>query len=158
MSRIQITRRDVLVSALAAPLLMTPALAQRERPDALEAEAVKDFVIAGHGNLDKVKEMLKATPGLLNATWDWGGGDFESALGGAGHMGRHDIADYLIGEGARADIFIHTMQGDLDVVKSMLGKYPNLKDSKGPHGIPLKTHAEKGGEASKEVLDYLEGF
>jgi hypothetical protein len=158
MSKIQITRRDVLASALAAPLLLRPAAAQRESPDALDAEAVKDFVIAGHGNLDKVKEMLKATPGLLNATWDWGGGDFESALGGAGHMGRHDIADFLIGEGARADIFVHAMKGDLEVVKAMLAKYPNLKDAKGPHGISLIRHAEKGGEASKAVLNYIEGI
>ena len=39
--------------------------------------------------------LLDEQPGLLNATWDWGGGDFETALGGAAHMGRRDIVQRL---------------------------------------------------------------
>jgi len=34
--------------------------------------------------------MLSEHPTLLNAEYDWGAGDFELAIGGAGHMGRHD--------------------------------------------------------------------
>lgn len=159
MSLKQISRRDVLAVGLAAPLVLSSAAAQqRERPLALPAETVQEFVIAGHGNLERVREMLAETPGLLNATWDWGAGDFEMALGGAGHMGRRDIAEYLIGEGARADVFVHAMLGDLAVVKAMLVRFPNLKDAKGPHGIPLKRHAEKGEERAKAVLEYLESL
>ena len=155
----QISRRDVLAVGLAAPLVFSSAVAQqRERPEAIAGETVQEFVIAGHVDLDKVKEMLAETPGLLNATWDWGAGDFETALGGAGHMGRADIAEYLIGEGARADVFVHAMLGDLAVVKAMLTRFPNLKDAKGPHGIPLKRHAEKGEERAKAVLQYLESL
>ena len=55
----------------------------QERPPALDGDKVREFVIAGHGNLDRVKEMLAEEPGLINAAWDWGGGDFETALGGA---------------------------------------------------------------------------
>ena len=40
---------------------------------------VKEFVTVGHGNLEKTKQMLEATPALLNASWDWGNGDFEEA-------------------------------------------------------------------------------
>ena len=58
----------------------------------LADELVKEFVGAAHGNLARVEEMLKDQPRLVNAVWDWGGGDFESAIGGAGHMGRADIA------------------------------------------------------------------
>jgi len=63
--------------------------------------------------MEAVKKLLEETPGLLNASWDWGGGDFETAMGGAGHMGRADIAEYLINKGARMDIFVATMLGKL---------------------------------------------
>jgi hypothetical protein len=57
---------------------------------------VKRFVIAGHVNLPAVKAMLTEEPNLINGTIDWGNGDFETALGGASHMGRCDIAEYLL--------------------------------------------------------------
>jgi hypothetical protein len=41
--------------------------------------------------------MLAELPTLLYATWDWGNGDFETALEGAGHVGNKEIANYLIG-------------------------------------------------------------
>jgi hypothetical protein len=159
-----VSRRLVLGTGLAAliavPLrgftMATTLEPQRKpKPPALADDLVKEFVGAGHGNLDRVKEMHAAEPGLLNATWDWGGGDFETAIGGAGHMGRADIATYLIEQGARYDIFVAAMLGQLDFVKAALTAHPNLLNSDGPHGIPLLTHAEKGGEGSKHVLEYL---
>jgi len=50
--------------------------------------------------------MLAEYPLLLNSSWDWGGGDFETALGAAGHMGLKDTANFLISQGARVDIFV----------------------------------------------------
>ena len=47
------------------------------------------------------------------------------------------------------------MLGELDIVKATLIKFPHLKDSKGPHGLKLLYHAEKGGEQAKAVLAYL---
>ena len=140
-------------SAPAAPQVVKPP-----RPDPIKSELVKEFVIAGHVDLDKVKALLAETPGLLNATWDWGGGDFEMAIGGAGHMGRPDIAQYLISQGGRFDIFVAAMLGRLDIVKPALTAYPNLAVSKGPHGIPLMAHAKKGGDAAVEVVKFLESF
>lgn len=132
------------------------ALAQdKKRPDPIDALVVKEFVGAAHGNLEKTQEMLEMMPGLLNATVDHGGGDFEAAISGAGHMGRRDIAEYLIGKGAKTTIFVHAMLGDLEIVMAMLAKYPNLKDAKGPHGIPLMAHAVKGGEQASPVLEFL---
>jgi len=128
------------------------------KPPSLDRGMVKEFVIAGHGDLDKVKTMLANEPGLLNATWDWGGGDFEMAIGGAGHMGRPDIANYLISQGGRFDIFVAAMLGRLDIVKNALTAFPNLAQSKGPHGIPLIMHAKKGGENAAEVVAYLESL
>ena len=125
------------------------------KPPALAPELVKEFVGAAHGNLEKTQAMLAETPGLLNATWDWGGGDFEQAIGGAGHMGRPDIANFLIGQGAHFDIFVAAMLGRLDIVKAALTAYPNLANSKGPHGIPLMVHAQKGGENALAVVEFL---
>jgi hypothetical protein len=134
------------------------ATAQPSRPDPLKPDLVKDFVVAAHGNLDKTKAMLAENPALLNATWDWGGGDFEMAIGGAGHMGRRDIALFLIGQGGRFDLFVAAMLGRLDVVKPMLTAFPHLAESKGPHGIPLMVHAQKGGQEAAEVAAFLEGL
>lgn len=140
-------------------LLPLASLAQKqEKPPALKPELVKDFVIAGHGNLDKVKQMLSEEPGLLNACWDWGGGDFETAIEGAGHVGNKPIATYLIEQGARLNIFCAAMLGKLDMVKALLTAFPNLKDSKGPHGLQLIHHATKGGEDAKDVLAYLQSI
>jgi hypothetical protein len=134
------------------------AAAQAQRPEPLKSDLVKEFVIAAHGNLDKTKTMLADTPALLNATWDWGGGDFEMAIGGAGHMGRRDIALFLISQGGRFDLFVAAMLGRLDVVKPMLTAFPHLADSKGPHGIPLMVHAQKGGQEAAEVAAFLDGL
>lgn len=130
----------------------------KPKPPALESALVKEFVIAGHGDLEKTQQMLKEQPGLLNAAWDWGGGDFEMAIGGAGHMGRSDIAKFLISQGSRFDIFVAAMLGHLDYVKTALTLYPELASSKGPHGIPLMAHAQKGGPAAESVVRFLESL
>jgi hypothetical protein len=133
--------------------LAVPALAQT-KPAPLAADLVKEFVIAGHGNLARTQEMLAAEPRLLNACWDWGGGDFETALEGAGHMGNHEIARFLVGKGARINIFQAAMLDEIEVLKAMLTAHPELAASKGPHGIPLMAHAKAGG--AKRVLEHLE--
>ena len=126
-----------------------------ERPPALDADAVREFVIAGHGDLDGVRAALDREPGLLNATWDWGAGDFETALGGAAHMGRRDIAELLLERGARLDVFAAAMLGMEDVVRAVLAADPAARESLGPHGIPLSAHAEAGGEEARAVLELL---
>src|SRR6478735_1817401 len=125
-------------------------------PDPLPAEKVKEFVIAGHGNLDKVKTLLAETPQLLYATWDWGGGDFETALEGAGHVGNKEIANYLIGLGARTNVFVLTMLGKTNIVKNFLETFPQYLKARGPHGLTFFHHAEAGGNDSKELLDYFQ--
>jgi hypothetical protein len=144
-----------------APSAQTPpssAGGSKPRPDPLKPELVKEFVVAAHVDLEKTKALLAETPSLLNATWDWGGGDFEMAIGGAGHMGRRDIALFLISQGGRFDLFVAAMLGRLDVVKPMLTAFPHLAESKGPHGIPLMVHAQKGGQEAAEVAAFLESL
>lgn len=131
---------------------------QKEKPPPIAGDLVKEFVIAGHGNLAKVKEMLATQPNLLNATWDWGGGDYETAIEGAGHVGNREIAEYLLQQGARINVFAAAMLGRIDIVKATLTAFPDLKTSKGPHGLMLIHHATKGGDQAKEVLEYLKGI
>jgi hypothetical protein len=119
-------------------------------------EIVKEFVIAGHSKLDRVKEMLEEYPNLLYCRYDWGNGDFEEAIEGAGHVGNKEIANYLIEKGARPNLFVLTMLGEISLVKSAIDKYPSLLTAKGPHGLSLLHHAKKGGENSKELFDYFQ--
>ena len=116
----------------------------------------QDFVIFAHSDLPMVKKLLTRKPSLLNATLDWGGGDWETALGGASHMGRRDIVEYLLEKGGRPDIFCFTMLGMLEPVQAMLKLQPSLIDAKGPHGFNLHFHAQVGQHNSKDVLDYLQ--
>jgi hypothetical protein len=115
-----------------------------------------DFVIYAHSDLKMVEKLLEREPGLLNATLDWGDGDWETALGGASHMGRKDIVEFLLRKGARIDIFCCAMMGLLDSVKAMLTLQPGLIDAKGPHGFTLHFHAQVGQEDSVKVLEYLQ--
>jgi hypothetical protein len=126
------------------------------KADPLPAEKVKDFVIAGHGSLEKVKSLLLEFPTLLYATWDWGGGDFETGLEGAGHVGNKEIAHYLIGQGARTNLFVLTMLGKTQIVKPYLESYPEYLKARGPHGFTFLHHAQKGGDDAKELLEYLQ--
>lgn len=124
----------------------------------INRQMAQDFVIYAHSDLDKVKMLLEREPGLLNATIDWGGGDWETGLGGASHMGRRDIVEYLLSKGARPDIFCAAMLGQLEVIQSLLTFQPTLIDAKGPHGFSLHMHAQAGGDASKKTLDYLQSI
>lgn len=81
------------------------------------------------------KKLLEKEPMLVNSFMDWGGGDWESALGGASHMGRHDIVKFLLEKGARIDIFAATMMGQIGAVKAFLELEPKLIDARGPHGL-----------------------
>jgi len=105
-----------------------------------------------------VRELLAQEPALLNAAWDWGGGDWETALGAAAHTGGREIALFLLDKGARIDLFAAAMLGNLDIVQATLTAYPAQIDAKGPHGIPLVVHAKLGGEPAKAVLEYLQAL
>jgi hypothetical protein len=122
----------------------------------LNRQLVQDFVIFAHSEPDLTKKLLDKEPGLLNAVVDWGGGDWETGLGAASHMGRRDIALFLIERGARVDLFAAAMLGQLEVVKSLLTLQPKLIDARGPHGFTLHFHAQVGGKEAEPVLDYLQ--
>lgn len=135
-----------------------PAFRPSWKSPQLNRLLVQDFVIYAHSDLDMTKLLLEKQPALLNASMDWGSGDWETGLGGASHMGRHDIVEFLLERGARIDLFCAAMTGQIDAVRSFLSQQPNLIDAKGPHGFSLHFHAQVGGTKSEGVLDYLQSI
>ena len=159
--RIVVPRRGFLrysALGLAGVSLAPLAIAQpsSERPDPIAPELVKEFVIKGHGDFKKTEEMLNEHPDLLNVSWDWGGGDYEMAVEGAGHVGNKEIAGFLLTKGARVTLFVVAMLGRIDIVKPVLTAFPEQIHAQGPHGLGLLHHAKNGGEQAKEVLRYLQ--
>ena len=141
-----------------ASVAPTPASSAPDFPEhdpQIDRARIKRFVIAGHFNLAAVEKMLAEDPTLINGAIDWGNGDFETALGGASHMGRRDIAEFLLAHNARMDIFAATMLGKIEVVKAAVAAFPDIVHVPGPHKIPLIAHAEKGGANAVAVLEFL---
>ncbi len=135
--------------------LFIPNIQNKNEPDQLDPKLVEEFVRVAHSDFDSVKSMLSETPHLLNSAWDWKNGDFETAIGAAGHMGRKDIAEFLITKGARFDVFVLTMLGYTEIVKKTLQINPELVFSLGPHGFTLLHHAKQGGENAAELYDFF---
>src|SRR6185369_3111089 len=84
---------------------------------AQDPDLVKEMVGVSHGNLPRVKELVSARPALARASWDWGYGDWETAIDAASHVGNRPIADYLIANGAPPTIYTAAMMGQLAIVK-----------------------------------------
>jgi hypothetical protein len=127
-----------------------------DAPPQLEPAKVQEFVAKAHSDLDAVQSLLAEEPRLVNAAWDWGGGDWETALGAASHMGRRQIALFLLEHGARLDLFAAAMLGYFDIVSAVLSDFPEMRTALGPHGIPLVEHARAGGADARAVLELLE--
>ena len=156
----KINRADFLQRSLIGTAgLFVPAspMAQikQEKPPPLKIEIVKEYVTVAHGQMDRLKEMLENDKQLLHVSYDWGGGDYESAIEAAGHVGNKEIANWLILQGARTNLFVMTMLGKTIIVKGFIEAFPSYLTAKGPHGLTLLHHAQKGGENSKELLDYF---
>jgi hypothetical protein len=127
---------------------------QDEKPQ-LDKKLVQEFVGKSHSDMDRVKELLEEHPTLLNAAHDWKGGDFETGLGAASHVGYKDLAKYFLDNGAQANIFTAALFGKIDIVKSMIEFSPSILHAKGPHGFTLLHHAIKGGDEALKVKEYL---
>ena len=119
----------------------------------LSTESVKEFVVAGHGNLDKVRKMLGENPRLLNAAYAWSDKDHETAIQGAAQLGNAPIAEFLLQNGAPLDICTAAMLGRKEVVERKIRENPGSIDSTGAHGIPLLPHAVWSGDL--ELVQYL---
>jgi hypothetical protein len=121
-------------------------------------ELVREMVTVSHFDLKRVRELVEARPSLARAAWDWGFGDWETALGAASHTGNRAIAEFLIAKGARPSLFSAAMFGQLDVVKAFVAAHPGIQRTRGPHSISLLAHAKAGGAAARNVYDFLESL
>jgi hypothetical protein len=157
-----VSRRAFIAAApalAAAPLrAAVPQPAVADGFPAQPAELVKETVGVSHGNLDRVRQLVDARPALAKAAWDWGFGDWESAIDAASHVGNRPIAEYLISKGARPTLFTAAMFGQLDLVKAAVTASPGIQRTRGPHGITLLAHARAGGEKASEVARFLESL
>ncbi len=116
---------------------------------------VAEIVGKSHFDEKRVRELIGLYPSLVNASWDWGFGDWETPLAAASHVGQRGIAEFLIEKGAKIDLFAAAMLGYTEVVKALVTASPGVQRLLGPHGIPLLSHAKAGGEKAKDTFDYL---
>lgn len=157
-------RRTILQSAVllpattALPAAQVSAQSPTESFPAHRIELAREVVGVSHGNFKRVQELVDAQPALARAAVDWGFGDWEDALGAASHVGNRQIAEYLIGKGARPSIFSAAMLGQLDVVKAFVAAQPGVQKISGPHSISLLAHAKAGAKQAEGVLAYLESL
>jgi hypothetical protein len=124
----------------------------------LHPSLIKDVVGLSHSNLARVKEMVQLHPALAKASWDWGYGDHETALGAASHVGQRAIAEFLLENGAPPTLFSAAMLGQLDAVKAFMAASPGLQKIRGPHSLSLMVHARAGGPPAAAVVSYLESI
>lgn len=154
-----VSRRGFLGIIPAAAFIQVPAPATAGAPPSFprqEPAEAMEVVGASHGNVARVKELVTARPALARASWEWGYGDWETALGAASHVGNKEIAAILLDNGAHPTIFSAAMLGQLDVVKGFVTATPGIQRTRGPHGITLLAHARAGGNA--DTIKFLESL
>ncbi len=153
MNRNRFIQQGILLSGSA---LISPNLVQGNisNESVFNKEEIDEFVLAAHNDPDKTKKMVDNNPLILNCASQYIRGDFETAIGGASHMGRVDIAKILVERGARLDIFNLTFLGYTEVVKQLIESSPNYLKAYGPHGFTLLHHAKMGNH--KAFSDWLQ--
>jgi hypothetical protein len=122
------------------------------------SDMIQEIVTFAHFDLDRLKALLQPRPQLANAAWDWGFGDWETPLGAACHMGRRDIAQFLIDIGAPPTLFSSVLFGDVDTLKHLVERNPGIQRVAGPHSISLLAHARMAGKSATEIARYLESL
>lgn len=149
-----LTRRNLV--GLMAAAVQNPVRPEPDRGARLDLDLVASFVGLAHKdqNLDRVAEMLTRSPKLIYAAWDWGGGDWETGLGGASHVGSRKMARMLLEKGARIDAYCAAMLGHRAVVAELVAAQPGVVNARGPHGYSLLYHAAICGDVKMaELLD-----
>lgn len=111
----------------------------------MNSEKIRDLVMAAHGDLDKVKELVAEYPDLIDAPHEWRPGMTESPLEAAAHTGGRKIAEFLLENGANPIIVAAAMLGDENSFEQLLAENPERIREKGAHNFSLIFHAALGG-------------
>jgi ankyrin repeat protein len=122
-------------------------------PDGVTTDYLREYIIAAHFNLEKVREVLAAYPALLNVGYEWSPGDVEDALAAAAHVGNTAIATYVMMQGAPLTPCAAAMLGYTEKLREFIIADPAVATSKGAHGIPILFHAAYSGKP--ELADLL---
>jgi ankyrin repeat protein len=117
-----------------------------------ESDLIREFMIAAHNDLQKVKEMLAEHPDWININYDWGPGGWETPIQAGAHMGNREITEYLLSQGAPMIIVAAAMLGRIDDVKKILDADPTQANARGGHGIRLMFHAAMSGNVEVAKL------
>jgi uncharacterized protein len=117
----------------------------------LPTAKIEEFVLAAHTDLEKVQLLLAEEPDLIDVRFEKFN---ETALEAAGHMGREDIASFLLEHGATPQIFAAAMLGRVQEIKTFLENDPSLITKTGVHGFSLMFHAALSGKL--ELAQILE--
>ena len=148
--------RRAFAAMIPATAILQAQTAAPETVPQLGADLVKDWIVRAHQRkIDVMNGLLEREPALLQSSWDWGAGDFESAIQAAAHTGSRDMALFLIDRGAHFDLFAAAMLGQLAAFKAAVEACPATLQVAGAHGIPLLSHAIQGEAAARSVFDYL---
>jgi len=151
------TDRRAFTAVLAGmPSLVLAQNTAAARPAPIDLDLVKDWIGKAHQRkIEPMTELLTREPGLIQSSWDWGSGDWESAMQAAAHTGSRDMALFLIDRGARVDLFAATMLGELGLLKTSIETFSGAIHVRGAHGIPLLSHAVAGETPARKIVDFL---
>ena len=117
---------------------------------------VKEIVGVSHFDIKRVRELVERQPALARASMDWGYGDWETCIDAASHVGRREIADFLITNGAQAHHLQRRDDGTARCCEGVCrGAARACSARYGPHGITLAAHARAGGPDAAAVLQFL---
>jgi hypothetical protein len=100
-----------------------------------------ELVLASHGNLAKVQELVQTRPELINEPGvgeSFGG---ETPLAAASHTHNRAIAETLLANGAEHDIYSAVFMDDRARVEEFLREDPQLAKTPGVHDIPILAFA-----------------
>ena len=120
-------------------------------------DQIREFVIAGHGNLNKVKQMLAENPELLNVAYQWNENDRETAIQAAAQVGSSAVAEYLLEKGAPLETCTVAMLGREADLNKRLDEKPDRIREVGAHSIPLLPHSVWSGNLNLVKLVYNRG-
>ncbi len=111
---------------------------------------INEFVIAAHFDFEKIRKLHAQCKDLLltRSTWD------EIAVEAAAHMGREDMANFLIEKGSPVSLSTACVLGQTAEVKRLLTEDPRRVHERGAHDFPAIWYTAFGLERP-DILELL---
>ena len=121
---------------------------KRDDTNGLAWTTINPFVTLAHFNFEKVKELLSATPALLDtrASWD------ETAIEAASHTGQLQMAQWLSERGSAVSTCTAVLLGNEALVKQAIASDRLVVNERGAHDIAILAYTAY----AKEQADIAE--